>query len=151
MCPDILWGAPSLIPGDYFPVCKASESCSSPLIFIQCWGQEECSDTSTPPYVFMAGRLINQRTTLPLHTSCADKMIREVVFEKTDVPITILQLKPFTHTLSSMSTTYLAHRYLLTATRYTRLHWDVAPCSLVEIHWRFRGTHCSHLQDREVS
>jgi hypothetical protein len=29
--------------------------------------------------------------------------------------------------------------------------WDVTPCSLAEGYWRFGGTHCNLLQDRNVS
>jgi hypothetical protein len=29
--------------------------------------------------------------------------------------------------------------------------WDVTPCIAVEVHWRFGGTYCLHIQDRRVS
>jgi hypothetical protein len=29
--------------------------------------------------------------------------------------------------------------------------WSVAPCSLVEVHWLFGGTHCLYLQGRRLS
>jgi hypothetical protein len=31
------------------------------------------------------------------------------------------------------------------------IFWDVTPCSLVEVHGRFGGTYCLHIQGRSVS
>jgi hypothetical protein len=30
------------------------------------------------------------------------------------------------------------------------IFWDIAPCSLVETNWRFRGTYCLHHQNVEM-
>jgi hypothetical protein len=31
------------------------------------------------------------------------------------------------------------------------VRWHLMPCSLVEVHWRFRRIYCLHLQGKKVS
>jgi hypothetical protein len=39
---------------------------------------------------------------------------------------------------------------LMVVTTNTSVFWSVMLCSLADIHWRFGGTFCFHLQDRRL-